>query len=211
MTILDMLNNRNQDNKLMEKGFEIIKDNYTNYVNDNYELIVNEKGELNIKIPSVEKKNEYVYKGIGEYKYPLVMCMRISEIKNVEEYEHILTKFMELYKDKLELFVKDVHTVDKLMDKIKETKDYIDNITYVSIGTIILCLISVCIFSSMSPMVKNVLVLGVILFFGYTLFGQFTKEQQVKKIIDGYISSIKTEWYKKELIKGYVFLCNFME
>ncbi|NSB63192.1 hypothetical protein DFR84_002637 [Clostridium beijerinckii] len=40
---------------------------------------------------------------------------------------------------------------------------------------------------------------------------QITKENQVKKIVDAYISLIKTEWYQKELNKQYTYLCNFIE
>lgn len=122
MTILDMLNKVNTGNNSMEKALEIIKDNFTNLVNDNYELVIRENGELNVKIPSLEKRNEYVYKDLTEYKYPLIMCMRVQELKNPEAYNYILTKFMELYKDKLDLFFKDVNTIYKLKDNIVKTK-----------------------------------------------------------------------------------------
>lgn len=39
---------------------------------------------------------------------------------------------------------------------------------------------------------------------------QFTKEGQVKKLIDGYLSLIKTDWYSKQLNKQYVFFCNLI-
>lgn len=210
MTILEMLNNKYENNKLMLKSFEIIKDNFTNFVNDNYEVTINENGELMIKIPSLEKRNEYIYTNISEYEYTLVMCMRISEIKNAGVHEYILSKFLELYKDKLELLFKDVNTVDKLMDKITKTKDYIDYITYASMGLVILGLVCLCIFTKMSPTTKNVFIAGMILFSVVSLLGQLTKENQVKKIIDAYISVIKTEWYRKQLTKEYAFLCNYM-
>ena len=106
MTILEILNEKYSENKIIQKSLEIIKDNYTSSLNDNYELIIDEYGELNVKIPSLEKKNEFVFKEIGEYEYPLVMCMKITEMNNPEAYEFLLSKFMELYKDKLELYFK---------------------------------------------------------------------------------------------------------
>lgn len=210
MTILEMLNNKYENNKLMLKSFEIIKDNFTNFVNDNYELTINENKELMIKIPSLEKRNEYVYTSIVEYEYTLVMCMRISEMRDAGGYEYILSKFLELYKDKLELIFKDVNTIDKLMEKITKTKSYIDYLTYASMGLVILGLLSLCIFTKMSPTTKNAFIAGMILFSIISLVGQFTKENQVKKVIDAYISVIKTEWYSKQLMKEYAFLCNYM-
>ncbi|AWK52734.1 hypothetical protein DIC82_17800 [Clostridium beijerinckii] len=210
MTILEMLNNKYENNKLIVKSLEVIKDNFTNFVNDNYELTIDLDKELMIKIPSLEKKNEYVYNSIGEYEYTLVMCMRISEMNNAGAYEYILSKFLELYKDKLELFFKDVNTVDKLMEKIIKTKNYIDYITYVSMGLVIFGLVSLCIFTMMPQIIKNISIAGMILFAGMSLVGQLTKENQVKKVIDGYISVIKTEWYGKQLIKEYAFLCNYI-
>lgn len=210
MTILDMLNDKHTDNVLFHKALDIIKDNFTNWVNDNYELILNEKSELMVKIPSLEKKNEYVYKNIGEYQYPLIMCMRIPEFKNTNVYDIILAKFLELYKDKLELLLKDVNTIDKLMINIKNKKSNIDCITYFSIVILTLGLISLCIFTNMSQMVKYVLILVMALSFIISVVMQFTKETQVKNIIDGYLSIIKTDWYKTQLTKEYSFLCNFI-
>lgn len=210
MTILEMLNNKYENNKLIVKSLEVVKDNFTNFVNDNYELTIDLDKELMIKIPSLEKRNEYVYNSIGEYEYTLVMCMRISEMNNAGAYEYILSKFLELYKEKLELLFKDVNTVDKLMEKIIKTKNYIDYITYASMGLVILGLVSLCIFIKMSQTTKNIFIAGMILFAGMSLVGQLTKENQVKKVIDAYISVIKTEWYRKQLIKEYAFLCNYM-
>lgn len=210
MTILDMLNNKYENNKLMANAFEIIKDNYTNLVNDNYELVINEEGEVDVKIPSLEKKNEYVYKSISEYEYPLVMCMRISEIRKDDSYEYILSKFLALYKDKLEVFFKDVNSIDKLKLSIIKTKNNIDCVTYTSIVVMIIGAICLCIFSNMTSIVRCVLVIGIMAFLITALAMQFTKDGQVKNIIDGYISLIKTEWYEKELRKQYIFLCNFM-
>lgn len=209
MTILDILNKKYENNRLMKKASEIIKDNFISLINDNYELIITEKGELNVRIPSLEKKDEYVYKSINEYEYGLIMCMRISDIKKEEAYEYILDKFMELYKDKLELLFKDVTTVNTLMDKIKKTKNNIDNLTYASIGVVILVAISLCIFTHMPQILRSLLILGMILFSIMSLLGQFTKENKVKKVIDAYISVIKTEWYKKQLNREYAFLCNY--
>ena len=210
MTILEMLNNKYENNKLIVKSLEVVKDNFTNFVNDNYELTIDLDKELMVKIPSLEKRNEYVYNSIGEYEYTLVMCMRISEMNNAGAYEYILSKFLELYKDKLELLFKDVNTVDKLMEKIIKTKNYIDYITYASMGLVIFGLISLCIFTKMPQITKNIFIAGMILFAVISLVGQLTKENQVKKVIDAYISVIKTEWYRKQLIKEYAFICNYM-
>lgn len=210
MTILDMLISRHTKNNLITNALEIIKDDYTNLVNDNYELTIDENGALTIKIPSLEKRDEYVYNSIAEYQYPLIMCMRISESKNDEKYQYILTKFLELYKDKLELFFKDVVTVNTLKQRIIKTKDNIDNITYTSAIIMILGAISLCIFSDTSQIVRNIIVIGIVIFSIIALIMQITKEGQVKNVVDAYINLVKTEWYVKELRKQYVFLCNFM-
>ncbi|RII33446.1 hypothetical protein D2A34_17025 [Clostridium chromiireducens] len=207
MTILDMLNKINKNNKLMAKGLEIIKDNYTSLVNDNYELVINEDGELNVKIPSLEKRDEYVYKSIGEYEYPLVMCMRIPDTKNVDKYNYVLGKFMELYKDKLDLLFKDVNTIEKLKENVVKTKNRIDYTTYASIFLGVIGAIALCIVDFF-PTTRSIFILGIILFFILSLVIQLSKENQIKKIIDGYLSVIKTEWYKKQLSKEYAFLCN---
>lgn len=210
MTILDMLISMNTNDTLITKALEIIKDDFTSVVNDNYELTIDENKELTVKIPSLQKKDEFVYNSIAEYQYTLVMCMRMSESKNPGQYNFILGKFMELYKDKLELFFKDVSTVDTLKERIIRTKDNIDYMTYASMVVLILGAISLCIFKDMSKIVSNVLIIGIVVFSIISLVMQFTKEGQVKKVIDGYISVIKTDWYRKELSKQYIFLCNFM-
>ena len=210
MTILDLLNKMNSGNNSMEKALEIIKDDYTSLVNENYELVVNEKGDLDVKIPSLQKRDEYVCNSISQYEYPLVMCMRIQPVDKPEKYNYILGKFMELYKDKLDLFFKDVNTIDMLKKNIIKTKSRVDFITYASIfaGVFIGILISLF---NLSETTKYVFVLGVILFFILALTMQITKENQVKKVIDAYLSIIKTEWYRKEINKEYAFLCNLME
>ena len=210
MTILNMLISMHTNNTLITNALEIIKDQYTSLVNDNYELTLNEKNELAVKIPSLEKRNEYVYNSIAEYEYTLVMCMRMSESRNNERYNFILGKFMELYKDKLEVFFKDVNTVNTLKERIIKTKENIDYVTYASIIVLVLGAISLCIFPSMSQIVRCVLIIGIAIFSIIALVMQFTKEGQVRNVIDGYISLIKTEWYEKELKKQYVFLCNFI-
>lgn len=209
MTILEILSSKYEHNGLMKKAAEAIKDNFINLMNDNYEIVINEKGELDVRIPSLEKRDEYVYKSISEYEYGLVMCMRISEVKKEEAYEYILEKFMQLYKDKLELFFKDVTTYNTLLDKIKKTKNNIDNVTYASTAVVVLVAIFLCIFTSIPSMLRSTMILGIILFSIMSLIGQFTKENRVKKVIDAYISVIKTEWYKKQLKKEYAFLCNY--
>lgn len=209
MTILEILSSKYDHNGLMKKAAQAIKDNFINLINDNYEIVINEKGELDVRIPSLEKRDEYIYKSISEYEYGLVMCMRISEVKKEEAYDYILERFMELYKDKLELFFKDVTTYGTLLDKIKKTKNNIDNVTYASTTVVVLVAISLCIFTNIPSILRSVLILGMILFSIMSLVGQFTKENKVKKVIDAYISVIKTDWYRKQLQKEYAFLCNY--
>lgn len=122
MTIIDILEKKYSSNPSVIKSLEIIKDNFINLVNDNYELVLDIKGQLQVRIPSLQNRNDYEYKDVSDYEYPLVMCMRISEIKNKDIYKHIIAQFIELYKDKLDVFFKDVSTVDKLVNKIKDTK-----------------------------------------------------------------------------------------
>lgn len=210
MTILEMLNKINSGNKLMEKSLEIIKDNFTGLVNDNYELVIRENGELNVKIPSLEKRDEYVYTSLSEYKYPLIMCMRTQELTKVDAYNFMLSKFMDIHKDKLELLFKDVNNIDKLKENIIKTKNNIDYITYFSLITAIIGAISLCLFN-LTTTTRNVFTVGIAIFFILSMVMQVNKEKQVKKLIDAYISVIKTHWYKDELLKQYAFLCNFME
>lgn len=210
MTILDMLTNLHANNTLITKSLVIIKDEFTSLVNDNYELNINEKGDLIVRIPSLEKKDEFVYISATEYEYPLVMCMRVSATKNPEKYSFMLGKFMDLYKDKLELFFKDVKTVDTLKEKIVKTKNNIDYTTYASIGVMFFGAISLGVSQGMSSSVRFIVILAIVLFPVVSLVLQFNKEGRVNKIIDGYISLIKTEWYSKQLMKQYVFLCNFI-
>ena len=209
MTIIDMLMSTHENNSLITKSLEIIKDDYTGLVNDNYELTVNEMGEIVVKIPSLEKRNEFVYENMTEYEYALVMCMRITEAATKEKYSYIFGKFMEMYKDKLELFFKDVRTVETLKDRIVKTKANIDYATYISMALMVitgLCLI----IGNMTSLVRGILTAVTVLFGLVPLVLQFTKDTQIKKIIDGYLSLIKTEWYSKQLNKQYVFLCNFI-
>lgn len=210
MTILDMLVSTNATNGVIAKSLEIIKDYYIGAVNDNYELTTNELREVVVKIPSLEKKNEFVYTNITEYEYPLIMCMRISESNTKEKYSFIYEKFMELYKDKLELFFKDVKTVEALKERIVKTKANIDYATYISMALMVITGLSLIILSDLTPLVRGTFITAIVVFGISPLILQFSKEGQVKKIIDGYLSLIKTEWYSKQLNKQYVFLCNFI-
>ena len=108
------------------------------------------------------------------------------------------------------MFFKDVITVNTLKERVLKTKDNIDNVTYASIIIMVLGAISLCIFPSMTQMVRNVTVIGIVIFSITALVMQITKEGQVKNVVDAYINLVKTEWYVKELRKQYVFLCNFM-
>ena len=208
MTIIDILR-KHANNNHEKHALEIIHDSYIGSVNENYTLIVNEKGNLLVRIPSLEKKGEFIYNEITEYSYPLVMCMNIEEINNPEYYSYIQSKFLETYADKLQVYFKDVATVDKLKDGIIKTKKKIEYGTYAAIAGVILCGLSLCLFT-LSTTPKNVLVFGMVLFFGCSLYLQFTKDTTVKNLIDGYISTIHTDWYNSDLRKHYAFLCNFI-
>ncbi|WP_294153639.1 hypothetical protein [uncultured Clostridium sp.] len=210
MTIIDILNNHASNNQHEIQALEIIRDSYIGSVNNNYTLIVDHDGKLLVRIPSMEKRDEFVYKEITEYDYPLVMCMNVEEINNPEYYSYIQVKFLEVYKDRLQVFFKDVHTVDKLKKDIVETKKKIEFGTYATITGVILSGLSLCLFNISNSTTKNILVLGIILFFCCSLYLQFTKDTIIKKLIDGYISTIHTDWYNSELRKHYTFLCNFM-
>lgn len=209
MTILDILNNQIRENHHEKQALEIIRDSYTGSVNNNYTLIVDQDGELLVRIPSIQEKDEFIYNKISEYPYPLVMCMNIEEINNPEYYSYIQTKFLETYKDKLQVFFKDVTIVSKLKSDIVKTKEKIEYFTYAAIAGAILSGLSLCLFN-VSNTTKHVLTFGIILFFCCTLYIQFTKETTIKKLIDGYISTINTDWYNSDLRKHYTFLCNFM-
>lgn len=211
MTIIDILEKQYSNNASIIRSLEIIKDNFINLVNDNYELVLDVKGQVKVKIPSLKDRNEYEYKEISDYEYPLIMCMRISEMKDKEVYRHIVSQFIEIYKDKLDVFFKDVVTVDKLKNKIKETKKIISFTTYISIFVIILSSISLCVFFNISNAVRYMLVIAVIVFFLIMLIVQFTKDDRVRKIVEGYISIVKTDWYQKELNRQSVFFCNLIE
>jgi hypothetical protein len=211
MTILNMLINKHADNSLVVDSLGIIKDNFINWVNDNYELTLSLKNELTVRIPSLEKGGEYVSESIGEYQYTLIMCMRIAEENDNKELDFMLVKFLELYKDKLEVFFKDVNTVSTLKKMIVKTKKNIDFATYYSMAIMILGVISLGIFTKTPNLVRILNILVIVISLIVMLGMQFTKEDQVKNIIDGYISTIRTDWYAKELRKQYTFLCNFME
>ncbi len=195
MTILDILNSKIQHNANQKKALEIIKETYMPSVNNNYMLILNDDGELMVRIPSLKKRDEYVFSSFTEYQYPLIMCMKIEEKNNPEYYDYIVYTFMNEYKDKL------VH--------LKSTRNTIDYITYFSSGLIILLGIILCIFN-VSGLTKHVMVTGIIASFALSIYVQFNKENQIKKIIDGYISIINTDWYNDLLKKQYAFLCNFI-
>ncbi|AIY81635.1 MULTISPECIES: hypothetical protein [Clostridium] len=211
MTIIDILEKKYSSNPSVIKSLEIIKDNFINLVNDNYELVLDVKGQLQVRIPSLQNRNDYEYKDVSDYEYPLVMCMRISEIKNKDIYKHIIAQFIELYKDKLDVFFKDVSTVDKLVNKIKDTKKIISFITYISIFVVIFASISLCVFLNLSNTMRYVIIIAIIGFFSTMIIMQFTKEERVKRIVDGYISIIKTDWYQKELNKQNAFFCHLIE
>lgn len=209
MTILDILNSKITNNVTEAKALEIIKETYAPSVNNNYLLIVDEDGNLMVKIPSLEKRDEFIFNPISEYQYPLIMCMKIEEINNPEYYDYIVSTFMQEYKDKLQIFFKDTTAVDKLLEHLKTTRKNIDNITYYSAGFIFFLSLLLCIFN-ISGIAKTLMILGILTGFLLSMYLQFNKENQIKKIIDGYISLINTDWYSQLLKKQYIFFCNFM-
>lgn len=210
MNIIDVLSQQIQHNNNEKDALEIIRDSYISSVNDNYTLVINENGELLVRIPSLEKRDEFVYNKITEYPYPLVMCMNIEDINNPEYYTYIKGKFLEIYKDKLQVFFKDVATVKKLKENIISTKKKIEYGTYATIAGVVLSGISLCFFNP-SGTPKQVLVIGMILFFACSLYLQLSKDSSIKKLIDGYIATVNTDWYNSDLKKHYAFFCNFME
>lgn len=209
MTILDILNSRFSSNANYKKALEVIKENYISLVNDNYTVTVNPEGEILVKIPSLEKRNEFVFKPISDYEYPLLMCMNVEEINNKEYYDYIYSTFMKKYKDKFDIFVRDVITVDTLIKDIKSSKETIEYISYVSILFVLLGALSLCLFN-LSSTPKLIIIIGIITLFALVLYLQFGKNAKAKRLIDGYLANINTEWYRNELRKKYAFLCNLI-
>ena len=211
MTILEILTRKRVNNKVLNPALEVIKDSYGDIRHDNYEIVVDNEGDLQVKIPSLVKKDEYEYKKITEYEYQKVMCMKISELYNGKNQEYIAKKFYDIYGDKLELLYKDVNSIEELKQKVKSTKKNIDYLTYISIGAIVLQGIMLIIFNNISSLAKIIIGIGIILLFSFSIFQQFTEDKRVKTLIDGYVNVLKTDWYKSEMLKQYVFLCNIME
>ena len=142
--------------------------------------------------------------------YTHLMCMKISELYKQKNQEYIAKKFYDIYGDKLELLFKDVNSIEELKQKVKSTKKNIDYLTYISIGAIVLQGIMLIIFNNNFGLPKIIIGVGIILLFSFSLYQQFTKDKRVKTLIDGYINVLKTDWYKSEMQKQYVFLCNIM-
>ena len=211
MTILEILTGKRVNNKVLNPALEVIKDSYGDIRHDNYEIVVDNEGDLQVKIPSLVKKDEYEYKKITEYEYQKVMCMKISELYNGKNQEYIAKKFYDIYGDKLELLYKDVNSIEELKQKVKSTKKNIDYLTYISIGAIVLQGIMLIIFNNISSLAKIIIGIGIILLFSFSIFQQFTEDKRVKTLIDGYVNVLKTDWYKSEMLKQYVFLCNIKE
>ena len=211
MTILEILTGKRVNNKVLNPALEVIKDSYGDIRHDNYEIVVDNEGDLQVKIPSLVKKDEYEYKKITEYEYQKVMCMKISELYNGKNQEYIAKKFYDIYGDKLELLYKDVNSIEELKQKVKSTKKNIDYLTYISIGAIVLQGIMLIIFNNIYSLAKIIIGIGIILLFSFSIFQQFTEDKRVKTLIDGYVNVLKTDWYKSEMLKQYVFLCNIME
>jgi len=211
MTILEILIGKRINNKVLDPALEVIKENYSDVEKENYELVIDNDGELMVKIPSLTKRDDYDYKKIIEYEYQVLLCMKISELYNEKHYEYIARKFLETYNDKLELLYKDVILIEELKTKLKDTKNRIEYSTYISIGAIILQGIILIIFNNISTITKAIIALGTILLFVISIIQQFTKDTQIKTIINGYVNVLKTEWYRSQMIKQFMFFCNVME
>ena len=65
MTILEILTGKRVNNKVLNPALEVIKDSYGDIRHDNYEIVVDNEGDLQVKIPSLVKKDEYEYKKIN--------------------------------------------------------------------------------------------------------------------------------------------------
>ena len=167
MTILEILTGKRVNNKVLNPALEVIKDSYGDIRHDNYEIVVDNEGDLQVKIPSLVKKDEYEYKKITEYEYQKVMCMKISELYNGKNQEYIAKKFYDIYGDKLELLYKDVNSIEELKQKVKSTKKNIDYLTYISIGAIVLQGIMLIIFNNISSLAKIIIGIGIILLFSF--------------------------------------------
>ncbi|MBE6063182.1 MAG: hypothetical protein E7207_06465 [Clostridium butyricum] len=209
MTILDLLNSKIHNNDNQKKALETIKETYMPSVNNNYLLVVNDDGKLMVRIPDLKKRDEYVFSPFTEYPYPLVMCMKIDEINNPEYYEYISSTFMTEYKDKLDVYFKDTAIIDKLLVHLTSTRNIIDTITYSCTAFSIFIGILLCIFN-ISGLSKHIMITGILICFAVSLYVQLSKENRIKKIIDGYISIINTDWYHDLLRKQYAFFCNFI-
>lgn len=211
MTILEVLIGKRINNKILDPALEVIKENYNDITKDNYELIIDNDGELMVKIPSLTKKDDYDYNKITEYEYQLILCMKISELYNGKHCEYIAKKFLEIYNDKLEMLYNDVISIEELKIKVKEAKNRIEYSTYISIGSIVLQGIILIIFNNISTVTKAIIALGTILLFVISIIQQFTKDKQIKAIINEYVNVLKTEWYKNQIVKQYMFFCNIMD
>ena len=209
MTLIDIFNQHIQNNPSEKRALEIIHDSYISSVNDNYKLVIDDKGNILVRIPSLEKKDTFVFNEITEYDYPLVMCMNIQDSCSPDFYSYIESKFLEVYKDQLKVFFRDVATVDKLKNNIVSTKKKLEHITYAAIAGVIFCGLFICIFN-ISNTTKHVFSLAIILLFCCALYIQFNKDNKIKQLIDGYIATINTQWYNSTLKKHYAFLCNFI-
>ncbi|WP_040328895.1 hypothetical protein [Clostridium ihumii] len=210
MTIIDIVSKAYSNNRTILRALENIRDNYTILVNDNYELVIDSKYELKVKIPSLTKRDEFEYKDIGDYDYPLVMCMRISESVGDKRCGEILNKFMVLYKSKLEIYFKDFGVIDRLLGKVKKLKYHMEYITYMCIALGVFGGGALCIFPSFETITKRILTVAIIICFGIAIIEQFTKENRVKKMVDAHISVIKTDWYQRQLQKEHSYICNYV-
>ncbi|WP_244834035.1 hypothetical protein [Clostridium sp. BJN0001] len=210
MTILTIMSGQYAHNEKIMNSINIIRDNYVGRVNDNYELTLDSNNELCVKIPSLKKRDEFEFHDIKEYEYPLIMCMRISSDKDNKALIYMQKKFMDTYRDKLDLFFKDVYTTEILYKKISSTKANIQSGTYASIAAVIAGSVGVCVLDTVATSVRYLIVLAVVAFFILAMILQLTKESMIKKVIDAYLSIIKTDWYRKELAKQYAFLVNYV-
>ncbi len=211
MTILDYLRGKKLADQMLDSVLDIIKEEFGSVSNENYQLSLDSEANVVVRIPSLKKNDEYEFKALEDYEYQVVMCMNIDELYTEQYMEYITKKFLELYKEDLIKICHDVKIIDELKIKVKSLKKKIEYISYGSICGIILLSILLILKNNMGGMSKGIIGGSIVLLFTISIYEQCSKDKQVKSLIDGYISIIKTEWYNKIMRKQYLFLCNIMD
>ena len=211
MTIIEYLRGKKLGEKSLDPVLDVISGAYKDLANENYKLVINEDdGEILVKIPSLKKKDEYELTKLEEYEYPLIMCMKIDDIYKAQHHQYITKSFFSIYNEDVNRICKDVFLIEELKEKVKRLKKNIEYIIYIAIGGIIALAIFLMLRNSLSSFVKGMTAASIVFLFILSIYEQWTKDSQVKSLIDGYINEIQTDWYKSDLKKHYAFLCNIM-